>query len=97
MSKKEVTKEEKDDDETPSFSRYDKSNPIYHSNHSFYKYHNIKKLDNISFKSKYSFLVEFFSDLKKTYRLDPKKEHPKTRKKDICNTFSGWYNEQLEI
>ena len=35
---------------------YSKSNPIYDANHNFYKYyHDRKKNDNLSFKSKNSF------------------------------------------
>ena len=33
-----------------------------------------KKIDNISFKSKHSFLSEFFNDLHKLNNLNPKKE-----------------------
>ena len=38
---------------------------MWKSNYCFYKYHNIKKSDNFSFKSKYSFLSEFSNDLQK--------------------------------
>ena len=52
--------------EKPTLDNYSKSNLIYDANHSFYKYYrDSKKLNNLSFKSKYSFLAEFFKDLKK--------------------------------
>ena len=35
------------------------------SNYCFYKYHNIKNFDDLSFNSKYSFLSEFSNDLQK--------------------------------
>ena len=57
------------------------------SNHSFYKYHDIEKFDNLSFKSKYSFSAEFY-DLEKYDELDPKKEHTKTRKMVVYDTAS---------
>ena len=40
----------------------------------FYKHRNIKSFDNLSFKSKYLFSLEFFHDLEKIDRQDPKKE-----------------------
>ena len=43
----------KDDDKTPTIKKYNKSNLIYNSNHSFYKYQNFNKFD-ISFKSEHS-------------------------------------------
>ena len=43
---------------------YSKSNLIYDANHSFYKYFcDNKKFDNLSLKSKYSFLDKCFNDL----------------------------------
>ena len=45
---------------------YSKSNPIYDTNHSFYKYfRDSKEIDNLSLKSKHSFLDKFFDDLDK--------------------------------
>ena len=38
---KEIKKEEKDDDKTSTIKKCNKSNLIYNSNHSFYKYHKI--------------------------------------------------------
>ena len=46
------------DDKTPTIKKYNKPNVICNSNQFvFYKYYNIKIFDNLSFKSKYSFLV----------------------------------------
>ena len=50
----------KDDDKTTTIKKYNKSDVIFTSNHSAYKYHDIEKFDNLSYKSKYSFFVKFF-------------------------------------
>ena len=60
---------------------------MYSSNHIFHKCHNIKKFDNLSFKSKYSFLIEFFNDLEKFL-----KQNKKTRR-----AASELYNELLKV
>ena len=70
--------------EKPTFKNYNKSNLIYNSKYSFYKYYwDSKKSDSLSFKSKYSFLFEFFNDLNKFNNLIEKKEK-KTKKKQKC-------------
>ena len=46
-----------------ALKKYNNSNLIYSSKFSFYKYHNIKKFDQLSFKTKYSDLAEFSYDL----------------------------------
>ena len=53
-----------------------------------FKYH-IKKIDNLTFKSKYSFLVEFYYDLQKFNNLDPPKEYKNKNKinKCVCCSF----------
>ena len=61
--------------------KYNKSNLIYDGNRSFYKYYNIKIFDNLSFKSKYSFLVDFFKDLDKFSRLKNKNKNTKEKEK----------------
>ena len=48
-------------DKKPTLRKYNKSND---SNYNFYKYHDVKKFENLSFKSKYSFLVNFFNDFR---------------------------------
>ena len=52
---KKIKKEHKNDDKKPTVKEYNRSNLIYNSNHNFYKYCNVKKIDNLSFKSKYLF------------------------------------------
>ena len=68
------------DDKKPTLKKYNKSSQIYDSNHSFCKY-NIKKVDNLSFKSKYSYLVNFFNDFNKFSSIKTQKE--KTEKKQV--------------
>ena len=57
-----INKEEKDDDKTPANEKHNnRSNLIYSSSHSFYKYrimlsYHVKKFNNLYFQSKYSFL-----------------------------------------
>ena len=50
--------------EKPALEKYSKSNLIYNSKHSFYKYYrDSKNSNNFSLKSKYSFLAKPFNDL----------------------------------
>ena len=62
---------------------------------------NIIILENLmaflSFKSKYSFLVDFYYDLEKLDWLDPQKEHTKTKKMNVYDATSELYNELLKI
>ena len=61
--------------ERPAFKNYNNSNLIYNTDHSFYKYYcDSKKINNLSFKSKYSFLAKFFKDLNKFNKLKTQKE-----------------------
>ena len=58
------------------------------------------KFDNLSLKSKYSFLVEFFNDLNKFKKLNKKfKKKKKTEKKktNVLIISSKLYNNFLEI
>ena len=50
-------------DNTLEFDKIIKSELMYNSKYSFYNYRNGKKINNLSLKSQYSFLVEFFNDL----------------------------------
>ena len=72
-----------------TLENYSKSNLIYDANHSFYRYYlDRKKLNNLSFKSKHSFLSEFFDDLDKTSNLNQQKESTKKRKIKVFDTAS---------
>ena len=73
MIKKDVDETINKDGKKPTLKNYKKSDLIYESNHSFYKYHGIGKFNNLSLKSNYPFLVIFFNDLDKFDRLIPKK------------------------
>ena len=53
----EIINKEQEDDKTPAVGKYNKWNLIYNNNRRFYKYHNIKKINYLPFKSKYSYLV----------------------------------------
>ena len=56
--------------ENPVHENYSKSDLIYNRNYSFYKYYRVsKKIDKLSFKSKYSFQAEFFNDINKFNEL----------------------------
>ena len=56
---------------------------MYYSKYSFYKcYRDSKKLNNLSLKSKFPFLVEFFNDLNKFKKLKTIKL--KAEKKKMC-------------
>ena len=64
--------------EKPTLKKYNKSDLICNSKYSFYKYYrDNKKIDSFSFKSKYSFLFEFFDDLNEFNKLKTQKEKNK--------------------
>ena len=92
MNKKE------EDDKTSKINKYNKSDLICDGNHNFYKYHDIKRFNSIPFKSKYSFLFEFYYDLETFGCLYPLKEHKKTPKKlNVYDAASKLYHELLEF
>ena len=69
---------------------------MYDSNHSFYKYyHDLKQFDNLSFKSKASFLANIFDDLDKFDNLKPQKEKTKEKKTNMYDSVSELYNDLL--
>ena len=55
----------------------------------------IEKNDNLSFKSKRSFSIEFFADLDKLNRVNPQKEITKERKINVHDKASELYNDFL--
>ena len=70
--------------EKSTFENYSKSNLIYDVNHSFYKYYRDKKIfDNLSLKSKHSFLNEFLDNLDKLNNLNPEKESREEKKINV--------------
>ena len=72
---------------------YNKLNVIYDNNFSFFKYYcDIKKFDNLSSKSMYSFLIRFFNDLDKFNKLKPQKEETK-KKTNVSDAASELYND----
>ena len=56
----------------------------------------MKKFDKSSFKSKCSFLVNFFNDLDKFKKLKSKKEETKEKKTNVYDTVSELYNDLLK-
>ena len=75
---------------------YSISDLIYDSDHSFYKYyHDLKQFDNLSFKSKASFLANIFDDLDKFDNLKPRKEKTKEKKTNMYDSVSELYNDLL--
>ena len=67
VMKKEKEETLKKDNKTATLQKYDKSNLIFSSRYSFCKYHDIKKWNKLSFKSKYLYLYGF---LHKTSLVD---------------------------
>ena len=64
-----------------ALENYSKSDLIYNSHYSFYKYYSdCKKNDNLSLKSRYSFLAEFFNALNKFNQLKTQRENTKKKK-----------------
>ena len=73
--------------EPVTIRRYDKWDLIRNSKLNFYKYYrDSQKFDNLSFKSKYLFLVESFKDLNKLRITNTEKHKNKKqkRKKQMC-------------
>ena len=66
-----------------ALKRYTKSDLIYDANHSFCKYQDIKIFDNLSLKSKCSFLVNLSNNLGKFSRLKRQKEKQKKKRKIV--------------
>ena len=83
--------------EEPTLKKYNKSNLIYNTKYSFYKYHpDGKKFDKLSFKSKYSFPIDFFNDLNEFNNLNTQKEKTQKKKKtNMYDTASELYNNLL--
>ena len=82
--------------QTDIAKNYSKSSLIYDANHSFYKYYcDSKKFNNLSFKSKYSFLAEFFKDLNKFNNL---KTHTKKEASELYNELlKSYFDEYTEL
>ena len=79
-----------------TFKKYKKSKLIYGCNYRFYKYLDIRKI-NISFKSKYSFLVNIFNDLDKLSMVKTQKERTKEKKQKVNDTAFKPIKYLLEI
>ena len=73
--------------------KYNKSNLVYNTVHSFYKYYDISKFNKLSIKSKCFFLSDFINHLNRFSSLNPWNENPKERKTRVHDTVSEWYNE----
>ena len=76
-----------------TLNSYSKSDLIYDTSHSFFKYYNDnKKFDNLSFKSKYSFLAEFLAE----FFLKPQNKITKKKKAKVYRTVSELCNKFLD-
>ena len=68
-----------------------KSDLIYDTNHSFFKYYRDNKtFDNLPFKSKYSFLAKFSNDIDKFSDLKPQNKNKKTKKQKYMIQFQNY-------
>ena len=68
--------------EKPTLKKYNRSNLIYNSKHSFYECYNIKNFNSLSLTSKYPFLLSFYNDLNKLNNTNLQKET--TEEKSDC-------------
>ena len=68
--------------EKPTLKKYNRSNLIYNSKHSFYECYNIKNFNSLSLTSKYPFLLSFYNDLNKLNNANLQKET--TEEKSEC-------------
>ena len=73
--------------------KYNKSNLVYNTVHSFYKCYDISKFNKLSIKSKCFFLSDFINHLNRFSSLNHWNENPKERKTRVYDTVSEWYNE----
>ena len=83
--------------EKPTLTKYNSSNPIYDSKHSFYPYFNIKDFNSLSALSKYKILFLFCSELNNFINTKPRKGCTKDKKATVYNNASEIYNDYLEI
>ena len=83
--------------EKPTLKKYNRSNPIYDSKHSFYPYFKIKDFNSLSALSKHPILFLFCSELNKFSNTKPWKGRTKDKKAIVYNNASEIYNDYLEI
>ena len=80
-----------------TLKNYSKLDLICDSYHSFFKYYrNNKNSDNLSFKSKYSFLAEFLNETDKYSDLKPRNKNTTKKKTRMYDTVSELYNTFLD-
>ena len=80
-----------------AFESYSKSDLIYDTNYRFFEYYrDNKNIDNLSFKSKHSFLAEFLNDIDKFSDLKPRNKNTKKKKAKVHDTDSELYNKFLD-
>ena len=65
------------------YKKYNSSNLVYNSKHSFYGYYNDKKYNSYPLELKYTILISFFVDLNKLSNVNPQKESTE-KKKELC-------------
>ena len=68
-------------DRKQTLKKYNKSDLACDAKHSFYKYRDIKKFDNVSFKSKYAFVAEIFNDQLNKLKTQKEKTEKKRKQK----------------
>ena len=85
------------DGKKSTLQKYNKSDLICDSKHSFYKYHYINKCNNCSFESKYKDLISFYQDLNELSKGKSTNEHTKEEKKNMYNNASELYNVLLRM
>ena len=79
--------------EKATLESYSKSDLIYNSNCSFYKYYrDSEKIGNLPSTSKHSILAKFFDKLDKFNKLKAQKEKTEKRKTNMYNTALELYN-----
>lgn len=87
--------------EEPTFKNYNESNLIYNSKHNFLKYYrDRKKINNLSFKSKYLFLRKFLNELnefEKSKTIKPVTEKKKTKQMDMMQLQNCVMNSEKHI
>ena len=66
-----------------TLKKYDKSDSIYITNHSLYKYHDIKQFESLSLESKHSFIAIFSNDLDKFCKAKAQKETQRRNNKCV--------------
>ena len=79
------------------YKKYNSSNLVYNSKHSFYGYYNDNKYNSYPLELKYTILISFFVYLNKLSNVNPQKESTEKKKGTVYNNAVELYNVYLPL